>query len=42
MNYLLESLQDIDNQLKNLGGRLYILKGNPDMIFRRLWEELGN
>ncbi|GBP68252.1 Cryptochrome-1 [Eumeta japonica] len=41
MRYLLESLDDLDNQLRNVGGRLFMIKGNPKLIIRRLWEEYG-
>ncbi|XP_077288717.1 circadian regulator cryptochrome [Arctopsyche grandis] len=41
MRYLLESLDDINNQYKIFGGRLYMFSGKPDVIIRRLWEELG-
>ncbi|KAF6198973.1 hypothetical protein GE061_006996 [Apolygus lucorum] len=41
MKFLLESLKDLDAQLKKHGGRLYTFKGNPTNVFRRLWEELG-
>ncbi|CAH2037081.1 unnamed protein product, partial [Iphiclides podalirius] len=41
MRYLLEALEDLDNQFKKHGGRLLMIKGKPDIIFRRLWEEFG-
>ncbi|XP_069358731.1 cryptochrome-1 [Maniola hyperantus] len=41
MRYLLEALQDLDNQFKKYGGRLHMIKGKPDVVFRRLWEEFG-
>ncbi|KAF9823277.1 hypothetical protein SFRURICE_019086 [Spodoptera frugiperda] len=41
MRYLLEALDDLDNQFKKHGGRLIMLKGKPNVVFRRLWEEFG-
>uniref|UniRef100_A0A0A9W7T6 Cryptochrome-1 n=1 Tax=Lygus hesperus TaxID=30085 RepID=A0A0A9W7T6_LYGHE len=41
MKFLLESLKDLDAQLRKHSGRLYMFKGNPTNVFRRLWEELG-
>lgn len=42
MKYLLESLTDLDEQLKEKGGNgLLIFQGNPAYIFRTLITELG-
>ncbi|XP_063709618.1 cryptochrome-1 [Culicoides brevitarsis] len=41
MKFLIEALQDLDNQFRKLGGQLYIFRGDPVTIFRRLWEEFG-
>jgi hypothetical protein len=41
MRYLLEALDDLDSQFKKFGGRLIMLKGKPNVVFRRLWEEFG-
>lgn len=41
MLYLLEALNDINNQYNKIGGRLFMFRGKPDHIIRRLWEELG-
>lgn len=41
MRYLLEALDDLDQQFKKHGGRLIMLKGKPNVVFRRLWEEFG-
>lgn len=41
MRFLLESLNDLDRQLKAVGGRLYMLQGQPTQIFQRLKEEIG-
>lgn len=41
MRYLLEALEDLDSQLKKHGGRLIMIKGKPNVVFRRLWEEFG-
>ncbi|XP_039754282.1 cryptochrome-1 isoform X3 [Pararge aegeria] len=41
MRYLLEALNDLDNQFKKYGGRLHMIKGKPDAVFRSLWEEFG-
>lgn len=40
MKFLLEALEDLDEQFRADGGRLYLLQGNPTQIFRRLWETL--
>ncbi|KAJ9600817.1 hypothetical protein L9F63_001029 [Diploptera punctata] len=39
--FLLESLKDLNSQFKKYGGRLYVFRGSPDHIFRRMWEELA-
>ncbi|XP_049869522.1 cryptochrome-1 isoform X2 [Pectinophora gossypiella] len=41
MRYLLEALDDLDSQFRKYGGRLIMLKGKPDVVIRRLWEEFG-
>ncbi|XP_050684342.1 cryptochrome-1 isoform X2 [Leptidea sinapis] len=41
MRYLLEALDDLGSQLRQHGGRLHLVKGNPTDIIRRLREELG-
>lgn len=41
MRYLLEALDDLDKQFKKCGGRLIMIKGQPNVVFRRLWEEFG-
>lgn len=41
MKFLLESLADLDYQLRSVGGQLYIFRGSATFVFRRLWEELG-
>ncbi|OWR41136.1 cryptochrome-1 [Danaus plexippus] len=41
MRYLLEALNDLDQQFRKYGGKLLMIKGRPDLIFRRLWEEFG-
>lgn len=41
MQFLIESLIDLNNQLKKLGSRLFIFRGSPVQIFHRFWEELG-
>ncbi|KAI5652106.1 FAD binding domain of DNA photolyase domain-containing protein [Phthorimaea operculella] len=41
MRYLLEALNDLDQQFRQYGGRLIMMKGKPDVVFRRLWEEFG-
>ncbi|CAB0002124.1 unnamed protein product [Nesidiocoris tenuis] len=40
MKFLLESLEDLDKQLKRHGGRLHMFKGDPCSVFRRLWEDI--
>lgn len=42
MKFLLESLADLDEQFKKLGGHgLLLLRGDPVKIFRKMWQELG-
>lgn len=42
MKFLLESLQDLDDQLKKiLGSGIWLLKGNPSDIFRKLHKNFG-
>ena len=41
MRFLLESLNDLDRQLKAVGGKLYILQGQPTQIFQTLKEKIG-
>lgn len=41
MKFLLESLEDLDEQFKNFGGRLLIFRGDSVEIFRKLWQEIG-
>ncbi|XP_071444604.1 cryptochrome-1 [Hetaerina americana] len=41
MNFLLESLKDLNDQLKSHGGKLYLLRGKPSKIVKRLHEEIG-
>lgn len=41
MRYLLEALKDLDMQFRKYGGRLHMIKGKPDVVFKRLWEEFG-
>ncbi|XP_046405998.1 cryptochrome-1 [Ischnura elegans] len=41
MKFLLESLADLNDQLERRGGKLYLLKGTPSTIFKRLHEEVG-
>lgn len=37
--FLLESLQDLDTSLKNLGSRLIVVRGNPTEVFPILFKE---
>jgi cryptochrome len=42
MKFLLESIKDLDEQLKNLvGSGLWLLSGNPSEIIQKLHEKLG-
>ncbi|XP_050432639.1 cryptochrome-1-like [Adelges cooleyi] len=41
MRFLLESLKDLDENLKVRGGRLYVLQGDPVAIFKRIQQEIG-
>ena len=38
MNFLLESLYDLDQQFRQFGGQLYIYRGDPTEIFEQLWQ----
>ena len=41
MKFLLESLADLNEQFKQLGGPgLLLFRGDPVTIFRKLWQEL--
>ncbi|GFO20146.1 cryptochrome-1 [Plakobranchus ocellatus] len=39
MQFLFETLEDLDNNLQALGTRLYFLKGDPVEVFEKLFEE---
>lgn len=42
MKFLIESLEDLDNQFKELGGHgLFIFRGDPVEIFKKMRDELG-
>lgn len=41
MRFLLESLIDLNKNLSLVGGRLYILRGNPVNIFKIIKEKIG-
>jgi len=41
MRFLLESLINLNNNLTLVGGRLYILQGNPVNIFKFIKENIG-
>jgi cryptochrome len=42
MKFLIESLADLDEQFKEFGGPgLFIFRGDPVKIFRKMKEELG-
>lgn len=41
MKFLLESLKDLDEQLRQVNGRLFILQGSPVEIFQKILEEIG-
>ena len=38
-NFLVECLQDLDNNLRTLGSRLYVLSGDPTVILPERWKE---
>jgi len=40
MRFLLESLNDLNDNLTLHGGCLYMLRGNPVEIFKRIKEEI--
>lgn len=41
LKFMLESLEDLQNQLKEKGGRLYLFKGKPEEIVARCISELS-
>lgn len=41
IRFLLESLIDLNNNLALVGGRLYMLRGNPVNIFKMIKEKIG-
>lgn len=41
MQFLLDSLDDLDEKFRAHGGKLYLISGNPANIFRRLHNHLG-
>eukprot|EP00884_Botryococcus_braunii_P013546 jgi/Botrbrau1/22192/Bobra.168_1s0024.1 len=41
LNFLLESLTDLNNSLTARGSRLVILKGNPVEVLPKVWKEWG-
>jgi len=38
-NFLIECLQDLDQNLRNLGSRLYVLNGDPVDVLPKMWKE---
>ena len=36
--FLQQTLQDLDNQLRALGSRLFVVRGNPKEVFPRLFK----
>ncbi|CAG5120301.1 unnamed protein product [Candidula unifasciata] len=41
MQFLMETLQDLDENLKTCGSRLHVFRGNPVEVFGKLIEEWG-
>lgn len=41
MKYLIDSLEDLNTQFRMLGRQLYVFKGDPIVIFRRLCQEFN-
>ncbi|XP_055603870.1 cryptochrome-1 [Uranotaenia lowii] len=41
MKFLLESLADLDRQLREIGGQLFVFRGSALGVMRRLFEELN-
>lgn len=37
--FLQDSLTDLDNNLKKIGSRLYVVRGKPDEVFSRIFKE---
>jgi cryptochrome len=41
--FLQESLDDLDSSLRKLGSRLFVLRGNPQQVFEKIFKaSLGN
>lgn len=40
LKFMIESLQDLENQLKKKGGKLFLFKGKPDEVVRKCMREL--
>ncbi|CAB9500349.1 Cryptochrome-1 [Seminavis robusta] len=40
-NFLVETLQDLDENLRALGSRLYVLKGDPTKALPKFWKEFN-
>lgn len=38
-NFLVESLQDLDRNLRTLGSRLYVISGDPTLVLPGKWKE---
>ncbi|XP_063234369.1 cryptochrome-1 [Bacillus rossius redtenbacheri] len=41
MQFLVECLQDLNSQLRKHNAKLYVFRGSPVAIFKRMWEEFG-
>lgn len=41
MKFLLESLQDIDNQFQKVGGKLHLFRGSPINVFQFIYDSIG-
>lgn len=40
LKFMLESLKDLESQLKEKGGKIFYFKGKPEEIVRKCWQEL--
>lgn len=39
--FLMQSLEDLDNSLRRMGSRLFVIRGQPNHVFPRLFREWG-
>lgn len=40
--FLLQCLEDLDSSLRKIDSRLYVLRGQPNDVFPKIFDEWGN